>query len=171
MCHVVAAEAGLCVGGNTDPHRRCVNVLHLQAMTIGELQLASPLTIGGHNARVTRCPQGHPLAKRDLLPSGLIRPCRICLRAKAKKRAAVLTPEQREARREGNRKRRAVLTPKQRETIRVYNRTYRKNRPVTPEQREVQSARDKRRYDAQTPEQRKAKLVYNRARRLEKDKR
>lgn len=53
VCHNGAAAAGLCDGGNSCPHRRCVNVDHMRLVTHGDNLAASPLTSNG-NGR-TRC--------------------------------------------------------------------------------------------------------------------
>jgi len=131
MCHVKAAEAGLCAGGNSDPHRRCVNPLHLQAMSREEWCVASPLTIYGKNQRKMICPKGHPLTvfpySVDERPKGR-RWCHTC--RLEDRRVDSLTPEQREVVNSNGRRRFAALTPEQREARRVYNQKYYLDRKV-----------------------------------------
>ncbi|MDX3235676.1 HNH endonuclease signature motif containing protein [Streptomyces sp. ME03-5709C] len=55
-CHNQATD---CPGGRTCIHRRCINPLHLEAVTGRENLLRSSLTVAGANARKTHCPNGH----------------------------------------------------------------------------------------------------------------
>lgn len=78
-CH---NNAGLCVGGPTCLHRRCVNPAHLIPATRAENVLRG-LTASAVNARKTSCHRGHLLAGDNLYikPDGS-RQCRSCRRAR-----------------------------------------------------------------------------------------
>lgn len=65
-CHNVAAERGLCDGGEGCSHRLCVNPLHLDPTTVGENTARSPLTVTGQNVRKNVCPRGHALDGKGL---------------------------------------------------------------------------------------------------------
>lgn len=66
-------------------NRRCVNPEHLEPVTHRENQLRGE-TVGALNARKTHCPQGHPLAGRNVYvsPTGhrRCRPCNTAARAR-----------------------------------------------------------------------------------------
>lgn len=71
LCHDRAVERGECEGGNNCQHRRCVNPGHLHWQTRSE-------NLRGR-ARKTHCPQGHPFAEGNLVPSHLARGWSMCL--------------------------------------------------------------------------------------------
>ncbi|MEU3507668.1 HNH endonuclease signature motif containing protein [Streptomyces longwoodensis] len=82
-CH----DPAVCRLGKQCPHRRCVNVDHLELCTADENK-----TRGGAGlpqlAKVS-CPQGHPYAGANLLVSGGKRLCRTCRREKLRARREV----------------------------------------------------------------------------------
>jgi len=80
-CHNVAAMAGLCNGGGSCLHRRCINPSHLILKTPSENCTSSPLT-GGK----THCRHGHEFTEENtyIQPQyrgyGTARVCRTCRR-------------------------------------------------------------------------------------------
>lgn len=67
-----------CVGGKTCLHRRCVNVEHLEEVTIKENTLRSRHTLPAQNASKTHCPKGHPYSGNNLRTTRGWRECRAC---------------------------------------------------------------------------------------------
>jgi hypothetical protein len=82
LCH----DPDVCQLGVDCPHRRCVNVAHLEPVTALENKARG----GSRGSRTTHCPEGHEYAGDNLLVSGGDRLCRTCRRAqqKARRRAA-----------------------------------------------------------------------------------
>jgi hypothetical protein len=79
MCHTAAVERGECDGGESCPHRRCVNPAHLEVVS------ASVNTMRQKHANrgKTECPKGHPLSGDNLVTwSDGKRRCRECLRSR-----------------------------------------------------------------------------------------
>lgn len=74
LCHNADRS---CLGGDTCPHRRCANPLHLEPVPI----LINIRRSHRHNANKQGCPHGHPYdeANTYVTPVGL-RTCRTCRR-------------------------------------------------------------------------------------------
>lgn len=68
--HVCHSQDGLCLGGSSCIHRRCVNPAHLEAVTDAENKRRMPRAI---------CVQGHPYTPENtyVYPNGARR-CRTC---------------------------------------------------------------------------------------------
>lgn len=75
-----------CRGGDNCPHRRCINVEHLEPVTLAEN------TRRGHaswiNARKTHCPSGHPYDEANTHWYDGRRYCRACNNAIRRKKPA-----------------------------------------------------------------------------------
>ena len=67
-----------CAGGNTCPHRRCVNPNHLEPVTHRVNQLRGN-GAAGRNARKTHCPQGHEYNAENTIERRGRRECRLCV--------------------------------------------------------------------------------------------
>lgn len=80
-CHTQAIARGDCSGGDSCPHRRCVNPQHLVVVSSRENALLSPATNARINFDKTQCPEGHPYDEANTYRyrSGR-RACRICRR-------------------------------------------------------------------------------------------
>lgn len=76
-CHT--RDRDNCAGGDTCPHRRCVNPAHLQPMPLPDnTRLGnSPWS---KNARKTHCVHGHPFDFANTYIEGKRRRCRTCMR-------------------------------------------------------------------------------------------
>lgn len=69
-------------------NRACVNVKHLEPVTLRENNLRSD-NVGGRNARVTHCPKGHEYAGDNLIYSAKYgRRCRACKNEEGRERSA-----------------------------------------------------------------------------------
>lgn len=66
-----------CPGGDTCPHRACVNPAHLEPKDQRANLLASPLTLAAKNVVKTHCPKNHPY---DGVNSHGARICKTCHR-------------------------------------------------------------------------------------------
>ncbi len=68
-----------CPGGESCPHRACVNPAHLAPTNHRANLLRSPNTLAAQNAAKTHCPQGHPYSPENthVTKTGL-RQCREC---------------------------------------------------------------------------------------------
>jgi len=84
VCHNQDEE---CLGGSSCRHRRCVNPVHLEAVTHRENGRRGK-SVWGVNSRKTHCPRGHPYdeANTYINPAGA-RTCRQCSSAREAKRA------------------------------------------------------------------------------------
>jgi len=90
-CHNTASRLGLCAGGDSCPHRRCINVEHFTLKPIGENILASATTIAGAFALRTKCGSGHPFSPENtILRTDTGRRCRICKTAQYQKGRQVI---------------------------------------------------------------------------------
>ena len=76
--HVCHNESD-CIGGDTCPHRRCVNPLHLEAVP-QRLNVLRGKTIPAANVAKESCPQGHPYDDHNTYRLGARRHCRPCHR-------------------------------------------------------------------------------------------
>lgn len=83
MCH----DPNVCRLGRQCPHRRCVNVNHLEVVTPQENKDRGSL--GWYNTDKTHCKKGHPYAGANLLISGGRRHCRTCRREALRERRAI----------------------------------------------------------------------------------
>lgn len=63
LCHTV--DIATCPGGPACPHRRCVNVDHLELVTKQE-NTRRGLSFAARNAQKTHCTHGHPLSGANL---------------------------------------------------------------------------------------------------------
>ncbi|MEU8334810.1 hypothetical protein [Micromonospora tulbaghiae] len=81
LCHTNSDD---CLGGNTCPHRRCVNPSHLEPVT-QKVNNARSLSLPTQNSHKEKCPSGHPYAGVNLYVKDGKRYCRKC-RAAAGKR-------------------------------------------------------------------------------------
>lgn len=81
-CHNQAAARGECSGGSTCPHRACIDVEHLRAVSNGENSLGSVNTVTGRHSRLTHCLQGHEftVANTYIRKDNGGRQCRECRR-------------------------------------------------------------------------------------------
>lgn len=86
-CHDEAVAAGLCAGGPSCEHRRCVTLVCLVAQSPRENTLAG-LAPAAHQARRTAAACGHPFSATT--PRGR-RYCRPCKLARDRERTATLT--------------------------------------------------------------------------------
>lgn len=77
QCHNLDLD---CLGGADDPHRRCCNPAHLEAVTHRVNSLRAPNGLAGFNARKTHCPHDHPYSGENLRRKGNGRGCRQCHR-------------------------------------------------------------------------------------------
>jgi HNH endonuclease len=78
LCH---NDSG-CPGGNSCPHRRCVNPAHLQPVTPKE-NILRGAGLAAQNARKTHCPRGHEYsAENTRISRSGKRTCRTCERAR-----------------------------------------------------------------------------------------
>lgn len=77
ICH----NASLCAGGDSCPHRRCINPKHLELVPASENVMRGNW-FAAKNARKTHCLRGHPLSGANLslqlTPGGPQRICRAC---------------------------------------------------------------------------------------------
>lgn len=78
ICHNLAAEAGLCRGGDTCVHRACCNPAHLEAVS-GKTNALRSLGVTAVNARKTHCVRGHELTPENIrLSRTRGRECQLC---------------------------------------------------------------------------------------------
>lgn len=86
--HVCHTNDSMCAGGPTCPHRRCVNPMHLEPVTVRENTLRG-LGVGAKAAKRTHCPAGHPYGGDNLhlTPRGY-RVCKTCNRERSRARRA-----------------------------------------------------------------------------------
>lgn len=83
LCHNRDAA---CLGGDTCPHRRCVNPEHLEPVTPLVNVRRSPNAPASLNAAKTHCPKGHPYSGENLfVRKNGIRECRECGRAETRR--------------------------------------------------------------------------------------
>ena len=100
-CHNAAAAAGECDGGDSCPHRRCVNPAHLKMVTHAENLAASPVAPSTVNQAKTHCVNGHEFTpentrkRSDGRGHRICRSCRAALDARryASSRSKTLTPD------------------------------------------------------------------------------
>jgi hypothetical protein len=87
LCHT--NDLG-CPGGNTCPHRRCVNPDHLEPVTPSE-NARRGRRPGGKQAPQTHCKYGHEFTSENtyLHPTDRTRKCRACGRERARARSAI----------------------------------------------------------------------------------
>ena len=85
-CHTLAVGRGECEGGETCPHRRCVNPAHLEPVWHRENVLRGA-SFAAENARKTHCPRGHPynVANTYIFNAKGHRRCRACLAFRMRK--------------------------------------------------------------------------------------
>lgn len=69
LCHTAAVAAGTCDGGDSCPHRSCVNPWHLEVVSRSENQK--------RRAR-TSCRRGHPYTPENTTFDSGKRRCRVC---------------------------------------------------------------------------------------------
>lgn len=87
LCH---SRSLTCPGGDTCPHRACVNPAHMEPVTRGENQRRSR-SVSGLNMAKTHCDAGHELSGENLhvCPEGSVTPgkrtCRECGRLKSQR--------------------------------------------------------------------------------------
>jgi|SRR5579884_1353621 len=106
ICHNADLE---CPGGVACLHRRCVNPLHLEGVSIRPNLLRSPHAPSGVNARKTHCPQGHPYDDENtLVRSNGIRECRECGRGETRRYLAAHRQEHNARRRAARAARRSA---------------------------------------------------------------
>ena len=74
LCHT---RDKACPGGNSCPHRLCVNPAHLEPVTRRENLLRGRSQVAA-NAAKTHCPQGHPYDEANIYWHRGNRHCRIC---------------------------------------------------------------------------------------------
>lgn len=96
--HTCHNEDISCVGGHGCPHRRCVNPVHLEAVSRGE-NLRRSFVV-----RKPLCPQGHPY---DMF-EGNKRRCRTCRQEKNRRYLLAHNDERNARRREARRRGKAV---------------------------------------------------------------
>jgi hypothetical protein len=78
LCHTYDLA---CLGGDSCPHRACVNPEHLEPVTSRENTLRGR-TSAAANAAKTHCPQGHPYDEvNTYVQKKGSRVCRVCLDA------------------------------------------------------------------------------------------
>jgi len=84
-CHTEAARNRQCDGGQSCPHRACVNPAHIELVDVRTNNLRG-LGLAAANARKTECANGHPFTDENTYhePGGG-RSCRICVRARGRK--------------------------------------------------------------------------------------
>lgn len=80
LCH----DPDECPGGNACPHRRCVEVTHLAAVTQGD-NLRRGGSPTGVNARKAVCSRGHAFTEKSKRADGKGRRCRECANEDAAK--------------------------------------------------------------------------------------
>lgn len=93
LCHTKDVA---CQGGDTCPHRACVNPVHLELTTLGDNVLRSAVSRAGANKRKTHCIRNHPLSGDNLVetvnsrnPSlPPYRSCRTCNNERRRERRA-----------------------------------------------------------------------------------
>jgi len=94
ICHNDDAHAGLCDGGPTCSHRRCINPAHLEAVSAQSNGARSPHSGKGHPPRgmgavhtlKTHCPRGHMYDDENTRIHHGSRECKTCAREKARER-------------------------------------------------------------------------------------
>lgn len=83
--HVCHNKDESCAGGNTCPHRRCVNDAHLEAVT-HRVNLLRGKTVAARNAAVTHCRRGHMYDEANTrITPRRTRECRACDREEFRK--------------------------------------------------------------------------------------
>jgi hypothetical protein len=83
-CHDAAVLAGTCEGGDTCPHRKCVNPEHQSLQTASENTMRQ-----AHAERAkTHCPQGHPYDEENTRIRNGKRHCAACQRERDARRSA-----------------------------------------------------------------------------------
>lgn len=85
-CHTTA-----CKGGDTCPHRPCVNPAHLEAVSF-QTNVLRGVGPTAQNARRTHCKRGHTLSEENVYRYRGWRNCRICTLAKVQRRYRRLHP-------------------------------------------------------------------------------
>ena len=89
LCHTLDTDCQL---SDACPHRRCVNPVHLEPVTVAENNQR-----GGMSRRKT-CPKGHPYDDENTLISNGRRYCRKCQRVHADRNSALRTARRAAAR-------------------------------------------------------------------------
>ena len=90
-CH----DPAVCPGGDTCPHRRCVNPAHLRLVTHAA-NTAKSRSASAVNAAKDRCPAGHPYAGDNLgIKKNGNRWCKACARARDRARRPQRTAHRR----------------------------------------------------------------------------
>lgn len=97
ICHNIAAEAGLCHGGDSCVHRACCNPAHLEAVS-GKTNALRSLGVTAVNARKTHCARGHEFTPENThITQAGGRVCQTCRRAyNAKYRAHAVSQSKEE---------------------------------------------------------------------------
>lgn len=87
VCHNEAAMRGECSGGSSCYHGRCVNPVHLRAVTPAVNIGASPLTGNGglRQKSKTHCPRNHAYSEENTYVYQGRRNCRECSRIRRRK--------------------------------------------------------------------------------------
>lgn len=92
-CHNLAYAEGRCQGGTSCPHRRCINVEHLEVCDAVENWSRGSLGVQKMRREKTHCPHGHPYEEGNLRASKSgYRACRACHRARQSGRPLDLEP-------------------------------------------------------------------------------
>lgn len=80
--HVCHTRDTSCPGGDSCPHRRCINPHHLEPVTSRENTFRSPHALTALNVRKTRCDNGHAFDEANTyVQADSKRRCRACARA------------------------------------------------------------------------------------------
>ena len=110
-CHTRAVTAGTCLGGESCPHRACVQPSHLVAMSVRDNVLCGN-TPAAANASKECCVHGHPFtADNTYIRVDGARSCRVCSRKSLRKYNS--TPMRQAAHRDYERARRAATASKE----------------------------------------------------------
>lgn len=84
LCHNADSS---CPGGRGCEHRRCVNVEHLEPVTVRDNLFRSPLTLAVKNGTRTHCVHGHEFTAENtyVWSNGRrrMRTCKACAKARA----------------------------------------------------------------------------------------